>query len=83
MENTSLNPSNFREDNRLNFFHKLKAAFCRFFHLKFSKDYFINTNLFKNSTFFLNHLHLKFFSLSLHPSKCVLWGELYLLIIKI
>lgn len=36
-----------------------------------------NINLFKNSTFFRNSLHPKNFSLSLHPSKCVLWGELY------
>lgn len=41
-----------------------------------------NINLFKNSTFFRNSLHPKNFSLSLHPSKCVLWGELYLLINK-
>ncbi len=35
----------------------------------------MNINLFKNSTFFQKHLHCKFFYLSLHPSKCVLWGK--------
>lgn len=43
----------------------------------------LNINLFKNSTFLPKHLLCKFFYLSLHPSKCVLWGGLYLLINKI
>lgn len=79
-----LNTFNFREDNSKKNNSKSKAAFqSRFFCLKFSKCYFINIKMFKNSTFLAKLLHCKFFYLSLHPSKCVLWGKLYLLIIKI
>jgi hypothetical protein len=62
----------------------MKSGFrVAFFSVKFSQDKFININLFKNSTFLAIRLHPKNFYLSLHPSKCVLWGKLYLLIIKI